>query len=253
MYWVNNNPRKFNNIMLYSYWRTGSNLLARIIQHYGSYFDINEWYSYMYDMWQFNNGWSIPVVPRKEINEYLVNLTIESERKTIVKCILHQVDLVNDQTLYEYRNTILLHRYNLDKVIISKYIADYRKSYFRRVGHEQPLFDQDVDLDHFAQYIEIVLQTYEKFIDEHHDFRTNWVFTYEDDVLPIAKNIELDWFPTNNYTIRNLKYLEDMLSAEPVTQRMKSINQWFDAKIKSRSGSLADMLKIIKDIKDAGK
>lgn len=247
------NPRKFNNILLYAYWRTGSNLLTRIIQKHGSYFDINEWYSYMYDMWQFNNGWSIPNVPKKEINEYLVNIGFESERKTIVKCILHQVDLVDEQTLYEYRTTILLHRYNLDKVIISKYLADYRKSYFRRDGHEQPVFDQEIDEDHFEQYIEIVLQTYEKFIDAYPDFTTNWIFTYEDDILPMMKNIEVDWYPTNNYNIRNLKYIQSMLQSTDLVDRMNTINSWFDKKLKVRNGTLSDFIQIIKDINNDGK
>lgn len=226
--------------MIYAYWRTGSNLLVKTLQQFDNYYDLNEYYSFVHDSWyDLNNNAKAPL---RLLDIYLQMLTRDTN-KAILKCMLKQKRFISPEIDKLYDNKILLHRYNLEKSILSKFIAEARQSWVRTSLLSQPYYDDAIDVPYFEDYINVCLRDYEKFIDENENIRTQWYFSYEEDLVPFVMRYPVDFYLTNNVNIQNIDTIRSLFLGNSIKRRMNDINEWFKSKKSLNNGRTLDDLR----------
>lgn len=225
------------NIIIHSYWRTGSNLSIKLLQKYTACIDLNEWYSFTIDSYYRKNK-PRPEIPLTEINNYLTLLVkgnyeyLNTNQFFCKKCIFPQYKYLTPEIKNLFSTNILLHRNNISKTLISRYIADSRSSWSRTQDIEQPIFNDEINIDKFIKtYLNQSLTYYENFINNCCE-QFDWVFLYEDLVkLTQIKNI--NFLPSHNINIQNIDIIENIFSESKVSKRIDNINNWFAEKYSS--------------------
>lgn len=214
-----------NKILIYSYWRTGSNLLTKLISETGNYYNLREFYTYVYNSWFTENN-SIIDVPTNMVNDYLHLLSMAPNR-VILKCMLPQITLIPENINNLYKFKILLHRFDIQQSIISSYIAQVRKSWVHMNAIKQPLFEDNIDLDILDTQINRVLSDYENFLIIANTVKYNLFVSYEHDLVPYIQNVKIDFYPSHNYFIKNIEQVNSHFHTNEYKKRIDNINKFF--------------------------
>lgn len=202
-------------VLVYGEWRTGTNLLLSMFRKRG-YLDLNEFYSCISDV--------------DVINEKLLDILCQKVlTKCTVKVMFPQIDHVEPNITDMFTKKILVYRRDIFSTIISRIVAETRKSWYRSTYiPEQPEFNKKIAKQEFVAVANSVISDYVTFINEGYSkINIDHVVNYEDDLVPYTKQNPTDSLPTGNYTIDNLEELRKFFE-ETYSKKVLMINQFFD-------------------------
>lgn len=200
-------------ILIFAYWRTGSNLLTSIFTQRG-YFDFNEFYSLtgIHQMMKFRNeGQSNNLLEHS--NSYLVNLINQTSGCTL-KINYPHIEAMNKQVFDRFSHRILLWRSDFYAMSVSKVVAEHRR-HWQTTDPEfiQPEFRSEIDPIKFEKSLLSDMASIQKYIDNQYNPNdVDFVVNYERDLIPYIKQNPSAMIPSNNYTVLNEDELKRVYS-----------------------------------------
>ncbi len=216
---------KSTNIIIYSYWRTGSNLLASIFQVYHNYFYLNDWHVPIIQR-PADAGLIAPggLVPYSNItNDYLYTLLSTDYNHTVLKVNLPHIEYIDTKIKSQVMHNLFLYRSNFFEVGISKCVAEKRKIWAAR--HDDPtelVFSGRIDPALFREEITRLVDAFRSFLNKIP--RVNYVVNYETDLVPYIRENPTYFKKIPTYDISNIDELTSLFENEFSSQVNTLVN-----------------------------